>query len=147
MVEGQLRDRTWSIPTFFNTTRTRVRSRYRPTSVEIHRSQMGRTRWETRAGFLSEVHPGLPVAVDTGKLRRSGVSQHTEQPADCKGRAGGRPAGDRIPEETDGHGDSRGISHGSVPCLRPTDQIVRRSIVTLRRATQTGLRMWSTQKN
>ena len=40
-----------------------------------------------------------------------------------------------------------GIPHGSVPCLRPTDQIVRRPVVTLRRATQTGLRMWSTQKD
>ena len=33
-----------------------------------------------------------------------------------------------------------GIFHGSGPCLRPTEQIVRRSAVTLRRATQTGLR-------
>ena len=29
-----------------------------------------------------------------------------------------------------------GISHGSVPCLRPTSRIVRRLVVTFRRATQ-----------
>ena len=40
-----------------------------------------------------------------------------------------------------------GISHESRPCFRPTEQIVRRSAVTLRRATQTGLRMWNTQKD
>ena len=33
------------------------------------------------------------------------------------------------------------ISQGSVPCLRPMDQIVRGPVVTLRRATQTGLRL------
>ena len=33
-----------------------------------------------------------------------------------------------------------GISHGSVPCLRPTGRIVRRLVVTFRRATQIGLR-------
>ena len=38
-------------------------------------------------------------------------------------------------------GQNSGIFHGSGPCLRPTEQIVRRSAVTLRRATQTGLRM------
>ena len=40
-----------------------------------------------------------------------------------------------------------GISHGSVPCLRPTDRIVRRLVVTCRRATQIGLRRLSTQKD
>ena len=35
-----------------------------------------------------------------------GSIQWTEQPADHKCRAGCRPAGDRIPEETDRHGDS-----------------------------------------
>ena len=33
-----------------------------------------------------------------------------------------------------------GIAHGSVPCLRPMDRIVRRLVVTFRRATQIGLR-------
>ena len=32
------------------------------------------------------------------------------------------------------------IAHGSVPCLRPTDRIVQRLVVTFRRATQIGLR-------
>ena len=35
------------------------------------------------------------------------VSQRTEQPASHKCRAGDRPAGDRIPEEMDRHGDNR----------------------------------------
>ena len=38
---------------------------------------------------------------------RTQVSQRTEQPAGHKCRVGGQPAGDRIPEETDRHGDSR----------------------------------------
>ena len=33
-----------------------------------------------------------------------------------------------------------GKSHRSVPCLRPTGRIVRRLVVTFRRATQIGLR-------
>ena len=48
----------------------------------------------------------------------------------------------RIDTET-----ASGIFHGSGPCLRPMEQIVRRSAVTLRRATQTGLRRWNTQKD
>ena len=108
MVEGQLRDSTRSILTFFNTTRTRVRSRYRPTTTGIHPCQMGRTGRKTRAGFWSGVHPGLPVAVDTCKLLQSGLSQSAEdQPASHEHRAGDRPAEDRVPEETDRHGDSR----------------------------------------
>ena len=35
------------------------------------------------------------------------VSQRTEQPASPECRAGDWPAGDRIPEETDRHGDSQ----------------------------------------
>ena len=33
-----------------------------------------------------------------------------------------------------------GMSHGSVPCLRPISRIVRRLVVTFRKATQIGLR-------
>ena len=33
-----------------------------------------------------------------------------------------------------------GISHRSVPCLRPTGRIIRRLVLTFRRATQIGLR-------
>ena len=67
-------------------------------------------------------------------------TQRTEQPAGRKRRAGGQPAVNRIPDETGVHRDSRGITHRSVPCLRPTDRIVRRLVVTFRRATQIGLR-------
>ena len=52
------------------------------------------------------------------------VSQWTEQPAGGNRRVGGRPAGGRIPEVTGIHRNS------------PTDQIVRRPVVT-----QTDLRM------
>ena len=118
-----------------------VRSRYRPTSAGIHPSQMG----ADETGEVSRILVwGTPRTTGRGgnmKIAsiRTIVSQRTEQPADRTCRAGGRPAGDRIPEETIDTETASGISHGSVPCLRPTDQIVRRSVVTLRRATQTGL--------
>ena len=60
MVEGQIRDRTRSIPTFLNTTRTRVRSRYRPTSAEIHRLEV---RWGGRDG-RREADSGLGYTQD-----------------------------------------------------------------------------------
>ena len=40
-----------------------------------------------------------------------------------------------------------GISHGSVPCLHPTSRIVRRLVVTFRRATQIGRRRLGIQTN
>ena len=85
------------------TTRTRVRSRYRPTSAGVHPSQTGRTRRETRAGFWSGVYPGLPVVVDTN------VEQEVGQLAIGYLRR-------RVYTET-----VSGISHGSVPCLHQTD--------------------------
>ena len=53
---------------------------------------MGRTRRETRAGFWSGIHPGLPVAADRTAEKR---------------RLGGRPADDRIPEVTGIHRNSQ----------------------------------------
>ena len=107
MVEGQLRDSTRS-RLFFNTTRTRVRSRYRPTTTGIHPCQMGRAEWETRAGFWSGVHPGLRVTVEHENcFNPDSVSQRTEQPASHERGAGDRPAEDRIPQEMDRHADSR----------------------------------------
>ena len=32
--------------------------------TDLHQRQMGRTRRETRTGFWSVIHPGLPVAAD-----------------------------------------------------------------------------------
>ena len=105
---------------------------------------MGRTRRKTRARFWSGVHPGLPIAVDTRKFNPDSVSGQNSRRATNAERRVGQPAigylKRRIDTETAG-----GISHGSGPWLRPTEQIGRRSAVTLRRATQTGLRMWSTQ--
>ena len=68
---------------------------------------MGWTRRDTQAGFWSGIYPGLPVAADTRGLRRSGVSQRTEQPTGGNRRVGGRPARDRIPEVTGIHRNSR----------------------------------------
>ena len=66
-------------------------------------------------------------------------TQRTEQPADRKRRAGGRPAVDCIPAKTVAHRDSR----WDIPrkrALFTTGRKVRRLIVTFRRATQLGLR-------
>ena len=106
MVEGQLRDSTRSIPTFFYTTRTRVRSRYRPTSAGIHPSQMGRTRREPDSGLWYTQNYRLRWSHED-YVDPDSASQRTDQPAGRKRRAGGRPAGDRIPEETGRHRDSR----------------------------------------
>ena len=67
-------------------------------------------------------------------------TQRTEQPVGRKRRAGvDQPSivyrKRQVYPETVG-----GIAHGSVPCLRPTDRIVRRLVMTFRRATQIGLR-------
>ena len=75
---------------------------------------------------------------DDDRVDPDSFIQRTEQPAGRKRRAGGRLAADlkrRRYTETVG-----GISHGSVPCLRSTGRIVRRLVVTFRRATQIDLR-------
>ena len=79
-------------------------------------------------------------------IRTQSVSGRNSRRATNAEREIGQPAigylKRRIDAETAG-----GIFHGSGPCLRPTEQIVRRSAVTLRRATQTDLRRWNTQKD
>ena len=81
---------------FFNTTRTRVRSRYRPPSMGVHSGQMGcytqdyRTRW-THDDWVDP----------------DSFTQRTEQLAGRKRRVGDRSAVNRIPEETVAHRDSR----------------------------------------
>ena len=108
MVEGQLRDSTRSIPTFFYTTKTRVRSRYRPTSAESTQ-----VRWGGRDG-RRKLDSGLGYTQDYRSrwthedcVNPDSVSQQTEQPAGRKRTVGGRPAGDQIPDETAIHRESR----------------------------------------
>ena len=55
----QRRDSTRSIPIFFNTTRTRVRSRCRPPSAGVHSGQMGWTRRETQTGLWCETDSSM----------------------------------------------------------------------------------------
>ena len=121
--------------------------------TDLHQRESTQVRWGGRDG-RREPDSGLGYTQDYRSrwthencFNPDSVSQRTEQPAGHNAERGvGQPAigylKRRIDTETAG-----GISHGSGPCLRPTEQIVRRSAVTLRRATQTGLRMWSTQKD
>ena len=107
MVEGQLRDSTRMIPTFFfNTTST----------IRIQTYINGNPPMSDGADRMEECEPdsGLGYTQDyrsrwTHKnfFHLDSVSQRTEQPASHEWGAGHRPAGDRIPEETDRHGDSR----------------------------------------
>ena len=73
-----------------------------------------------------------------GSIRTQSVSGQNSRRAANVEREVGQPAigylKRRVYTETVG-----GISHGSVPCLHPTDRIVRRLVVTFRRATQIGL--------
>ena len=118
------------------------RSRYRPTPAGVHPSQMGgrdgRREPDSGLGYTQDYRsrwtPEDCVDPDS-------VTQRTEHLVGRKRRVGGRPPEirylkRRLYTETVG-----GISHGIVPCLRPTDQIVQRPAVTLRRATHTSLRM------
>ena len=87
----------------FNTTRTTVRSRYR-----FHSGQMGWTRRETCTGLWSGSLTAISEVVDRRRwVDPDSFTQRTEQPAGRKRRAGGRPAINRIPEETVVHRDSR----------------------------------------
>ena len=121
----------------FYTTRTRVRSRYRPTLAGVHPSQTGRTRRETRAGFWYGLHRGGHMKI--ASIRTQPVSGQNSWGATNVEREVGQPAigylKRRVDTETVG-----GISHGSVPCLHQPDRIVRRQVVTFRRATQIDLR-------
>ena len=104
MVEGQLRDSTLFL-------HNENQSTIKVTDLPQRESTQG--RWGGRDG-RREPYSGLGYTQDY-RLRWShencvdqdSASQWTEQPAGHKRRAGGRPAGDRIPEETGRHRDSR----------------------------------------
>ena len=91
---------------FFYKTRTRVRSRYRPTSAGVHPGHTGRTRRELDSG-LGYTQDYRSRWTHEDWVDPDSVSQRTEQPAGRKRRVGGRPAGDQIPEETAIHRDSQ----------------------------------------
>ena len=80
-----------------------------------------------------------PEDMRIASIRTQPVSGQNSQRAANVEREVGQPAigylRRRVYTETVG-----GISHGSVPCLHQTDRIVRRWVVTFRRATQIGLR-------
>ena len=108
MVEGQLRDSTRSIPTFF----TQREPEY-DQDTDLHQHEFPQVRRGGRDG-RREPDSGLGYTQDYRSrwthedyVDPDSASQRTEQPAGCKRRAGGRPAGDWIPEETGVHRDSR----------------------------------------
>ena len=89
--------------------------------------------------------PGTPRTTGRGRhmrivsIRTQTVSGQNSRRAANVEREVGQPVigylRRRVYTETVG-----GISHRSVPCLHQTDRIVRRRVVTFRRATQIGLR-------
>ena len=109
MVEGQLRDSTRSISDIFFTQREPEYDQ----DTDLHQRESTQVRWGGRDG-RREPDSGLGYTQDYRSrwthencVEPDSASQRTEQPADRKRRAGGRPAGDRIPEETGRHRDSR----------------------------------------
>ena len=79
-------------------------------------------------------------------IRTQSVSGQNSRRVTNAERGTGQPATGylkrRIDTETAG-----GIFRGSGSCLHPMADIVRRMAVTLRRATQTGIRTWSARKD
>ena len=108
MVEGQLRDSTRSIPTFL----TQREPEY-DQDTDLHQRESTHVRWGGQDG-RRDPDSGLGYTQDYRSqwthencFNSDSVSQRTEQLASHEGGAGDRPAGDRILEETDRHGDSR----------------------------------------
>ena len=81
--------------------------------TDLHQRESTQVRWGGRDG-RREPDSGLGYTQDHRSrwthqncVDPDSTSQRTEQPAGRKRRAGGRSAGDRIPEETGRHRDSR----------------------------------------
>ena len=121
--------------------------------TDLHQRESTQVRWGGRDGRCEPVlawgtsrTTGRGGNMNNASIWTQSVSGQNSRRTTHAEREVGQPAigylKRRIDTETAG-----GISHGSGSCLRPMDQMVRRSIVTLRRATQTGLQMWSTQKD
>ena len=134
MVEGQLRDST-----FFNTTRTIKIQTYingnPPMSDGVDRTEdasrilvWGTPRTTGRGGHMKIASIRTQSVSGWNSRRATNTEMEIGQPKIGYPRR-------RMDMETAG-----GIVHGSGPCLRLTEQIVQRSAVTLRRATQTALR-------
>ena len=108
MLEGQLRGSTRSILTFF----TQREPEY-DQDTDLQQLESTNVRWGGQDG-RREPDSGLGYTQDYRSrwthencFNPDSVSQRTEQPASHERGAGDRPAGDRIPEETDRHEDSR----------------------------------------
>ena len=116
MVEGQLRDSTLSIPTF------------------LHNENQSTMKIQT---YISGSPPKSDGADETGDASRilvwgtprttgrSGLSGQNSRRAASVEPEVGQPAIGYLKRRVD-TGTVGGISHGSVPCLHQTDQIVRR---------------------
>ena len=81
--------------------------------TDLHQRESTHVRWRGQDG-RREPDSGLGYTQDYRSrwthencFNPDSVSQRTDQPASHECGAGDRPAGDRIPEETDRHGDSR----------------------------------------
>ena len=102
MAEGQLRDSIRSIPTFFLHNENQ--------DTDLHQWEPTQVRWDGRDG-RRELDSGLGHTQDyrTGYTDDDDwtFTQWTEQPVGRKRRARGRPAVNRIPEETGVPRDSR----------------------------------------
>ena len=141
-MEGQLRDSTLSIPTFFlhNENQSTIKIQTSISGSPLRSDGVDETGDANQIlVWVTHRTTGRGGHMMIGSIRTHSISgQNSRQAANVE-REVGQPVSlkRRLYTETVG-----GISHGSVPCLYPTDRIVRRLVVTLRRATQTGLRKY-----
>ena len=106
MVEGQLRDSTQSIPTFFLHNENQSTIKIQTYTSGSPPKSDGRTRREPDSG-LGYTQDYRSRRTHEDCIDPDSVSQRTEQPAGGNRRVGGQPAGDQIPEETAIHRNSR----------------------------------------
>ena len=140
MAEGQLKDSIQSIPTFFlhNEHQSTINI---PISGSPLRSDEMNEMGDTNRTLVWVTHRTTGRGIHRWKttmLRHSHNGQNSRRAANIE-RGVGQPSivywKRRVYTATVG-----GKTHGSVPCLSPTDRIVQRLVVTFRRATQIGLR-------
>ena len=126
---------------FFSTQREREYNR----DADLPQRESTQVRWGGRDG-RREPDSGLGRTqdycsrwTDDDWVDQDSFTQKMEQPAGRKRRAGGQPSIGYLKRRSSTK-IVGGISRGSVPCLHPMGRIVRRLVVTFRRATQIGLR-------
>ena len=140
--EGQLRDSTRSIPIFFqhNENESTIKTQTSLNGSPLRSDGVDETGDVNRTlVWVTHRTTGRGGQTMIGLIRTHLLSGQNSRRAANVEREVGQPSigylKRRLHTETVG-----GISHGSVPCLRPTGRIVRRLVVTFRRATQIGLR-------